>query len=41
MPDELHQRTPLFIGSKEDVQTARELLKDEGRREERRKNPQV
>jgi fructose-1,6-bisphosphatase I len=41
MPDELHQRTPLFIGSKDDVQTARELLKDEGRREERRKNPQV
>jgi fructose-1,6-bisphosphatase I len=26
MPDELHQRTPLFIGSKEDVQTAREML---------------
>lgn len=26
MPDELHQRTPLFIGSKDDVQTARELL---------------
>jgi fructose-1,6-bisphosphatase I len=42
MPDELHQRTPLYIGSKEDVQTARELLKDEGdgQRVERRKNPQ-
>jgi fructose-1,6-bisphosphatase I len=26
MPDELHQRTPLFIGSKDDVQTAREML---------------
>jgi fructose-1,6-bisphosphatase I len=26
MPDELHQRTPLFIGSKQDVQTAREVL---------------
>lgn len=25
-PTELHQRTPLYIGSKEDVQTARELL---------------
>ena len=28
MPTELHQRTPLYIGSKEDVETARELLKD-------------
>ena len=26
MPEELHQRTPLFIGSKDDVQTAREML---------------
>jgi fructose-1,6-bisphosphatase I len=26
MPDELHQRTPLFIGSKEDVDTARAML---------------
>ena len=26
MPDELHQRTPLFIGSKDDVATAREVL---------------
>lgn len=26
MPDELHQRTPLYIGSKEDVDTAREML---------------
>jgi fructose-1,6-bisphosphatase I len=25
-PEELHQRTPLFIGSKDDVQTAREML---------------
>ena len=25
-PEELHQRTPLFIGSKQDVQTAREVL---------------
>ena len=42
MPDELHQRTPLYIGSKEEVETARELLKEEGGRprEERRKNPQ-
>jgi len=39
MPDELHQRTPLYIGSKDDVATARELLKEEGGwpREERRK----
>lgn len=28
MPEELHQRTPLFIGSKEDVQTAREILRE-------------
>ena len=28
MPEELHQRTPLFIGSKDDVQTAREMLGD-------------
>jgi fructose-1,6-bisphosphatase I len=43
MPDELHQRTPLYIGSKEDVQTARDLLKEEGdgQRVERRKNPQA
>ena len=43
MPDELHQRTPLFIGSKEEVQTARELLKEDGGRprEERRKSPQA
>ncbi len=27
MPTELHQRTPLFIGSKDDVETAREMLK--------------
>ncbi|HEX6944031.1 MAG TPA: class 1 fructose-bisphosphatase [Gemmatimonadaceae bacterium] len=42
MPDELHQRTPLYIGSKEDVQTARELLKDAGGppRPERRKSQQ-
>jgi fructose-1,6-bisphosphatase I len=26
MPTELHQRTPLYIGGKEDVETARELL---------------
>jgi fructose-1,6-bisphosphatase I len=26
MPEELHQRTPLYIGSKDDVQTAREML---------------
>jgi fructose-1,6-bisphosphatase I len=26
-PTELHQRTPLFIGSKEDVETAREMLR--------------
>ncbi|MGH7718487.1 MAG: class 1 fructose-bisphosphatase [Gemmatimonadaceae bacterium] len=41
-PTELHQRTPLYIGSKDEVETARELLKGEGepRREERRKNPQ-
>jgi fructose-1,6-bisphosphatase I len=26
-PDELHQRTPLFIGSKRDVDTAIEFLK--------------
>jgi fructose-1,6-bisphosphatase I len=39
MPDELHQRTPLYIGSKDDVATAQELLKEEGGwpREERRK----
>ena len=29
MPDELHQRTPLYIGSREDVQTARDLLKSD------------
>lgn len=42
MPDELHQRTPLYIGSKEEVATARELLKEEGGwpREERRKQGQ-
>ncbi len=41
MPHELHQRTPLYIGSKDDVQTAQELLKeDEGGwgGEERRKS---
>jgi len=27
-PEELHQRTPLFIGSIDDVQTAREMLGD-------------
>ena len=42
MPDELHQRTPLYIGSKNDVETARELLREEGGwpGEERRKNVQ-
>jgi fructose-1,6-bisphosphatase I len=42
MPDELHQRTPLYIGSKDDVQTARELLKADAAGwagEDRRKNP--
>jgi fructose-1,6-bisphosphatase I len=43
MPDELHQRTPLYIGSRDDVATARELLKEEGGwpGEERRKNAQA
>ncbi len=27
MPTELHQRTPLFIGSRDDVETAREMLR--------------
>ena len=26
LPTELHQRTPLYIGSREDVETAREIL---------------
>jgi fructose-1,6-bisphosphatase I len=26
MPTELHQRTPLYIGSREDVEVAREML---------------
>jgi fructose-1,6-bisphosphatase I len=26
MPDELHQRSPLYLGSKDSVDTARELL---------------
>jgi fructose-1,6-bisphosphatase I len=30
MPTELHQRTPLYIGSKDDVETARELLREPG-----------
>jgi len=30
MPTELHQRTPLFIGSKEDVETARAILRENG-----------
>jgi fructose-1,6-bisphosphatase I len=41
MPAELHQRTPLYIGSKSDVETARELLKDDAGGwvgEERRKS---
>jgi fructose-1,6-bisphosphatase I len=41
MPGELHQRTPLYIGSKDDVDTARALLKEDGEGwagEERRKN---
>lgn len=29
MPTELHQRTPLFIGSKDDVETAREMLHEQ------------
>jgi fructose-1,6-bisphosphatase I len=43
MPDELHQRTPLYIGSKDDVETARDLLKDSASwvGEDRRKNPQT
>ena len=43
MPSELHQRTPLYIGSKDDVQTALELLKEDesgwGGEERRKSQP--
>jgi fructose-1,6-bisphosphatase I len=41
MPSELHQRTPLYIGSKDDVETALEVLKEDENGwggEERRKS---
>ena len=43
MPSELHQRTPLYIGSKDDVQTATEVLKEDdggwGGEERRKSQP--